>query len=152
MLSKLPVIVAVTALTLAGDAVFTSLPQKVPAPCPIVEEHSEVLDTASITGCLLSWNGLGSADALLGPETLGRVGIVIEGSKSIFSPQLDGRGRFHLLSLAPGQYEVKILWDGRLAHSHGLKLSAMDSAVAEIRMQESNNGAKVAIRTVGDDY
>ena len=149
MLSKLPVIVAVTAFTLAGDAVLTSLPTNVPSSCPIVEQKSETTERASLTGCLLSWNGLGSADALLGPETLGRVGIVIEGPKSIFSPELDGRGRFHLLSIAPGKYEVKVLWDGRLSHTHGLKLSAMDSAVAEIRVQESSKGAKVAIRTVG---
>ena len=148
MLSKLPVIVAVTALTLAGDAVLTSLPTTPKTKtCPIAEV--KVVEQASLSGCILSWNGLGSADALLGPETLGRVGVVIEGPQRVYSPTCDGRGRFHLLDLEPGRYHVKVLWDGRLAHAHTLSLAALDGAVAEIRVQESNQGARVAVRTVG---
>jgi len=145
MLSKLPVILAVTALTLAGDVIIGPTVAPVQAP----PEVAATLETATLSGAVLSWEGLGSADPMLGPAILARVSLVLEGPSGIRSAAIDGRGHFDVPGLQPGRYCVKILWDGRLVHEHGLSLSALDGAAVAVHVDERPNGARVAIRAIG---
>ena len=148
MLSKLSLVFAVAALTLAGEAVEVHSEEESSSSNTI---EAQVPESASLSGSLLSWQALGTPDVLLGPETLARLSLLLDGPEGLTFVDIDGRGRFEVSGLSPGQYDMKLIWDGSLLHEHALYLAELDGAVASIRVAERESGdARVEVKLIGD--
>jgi hypothetical protein len=118
-------------------------------PATITNSTSDSL--ASISGSLLSWDGLGTNDALLSASEVERLDLSLkrEGFVETMPVEVDCRGRFNTGTVLPGVYYLNIAFDGKEIHSHKVELKGMDGVSFEVGFKTVGSVPNVYVRGFG---
>jgi len=118
---------------------------------PLSLSPSVVNNRASIGGSLLSWDGLGTSNALLSAAEVERLDVALrrDGFVEVMKVDVDCRGRFNTGTVLPGVYHLDFSFDGKQIHSHKVELSKTDSISLEVGFKHNSSGPNVYVRGFG---